>query len=384
MKLDIGITQGTYWKGGQIPYWLYMVFVILPFTGLFGVDHLLLRSPLTAILKFLSIIPLFGFWYFYDIAQLGEKELIQKNGIGVPFYGPIGLGAGIFTGTGPESPPDVARPWRFVAYTMASMLFIAFPINKLVLGDYWAALAQTVMYILFPLTFIAIGWGFYDTFRILFDTRNLFETGASRLLPASLILDPEFNRSALGPLPAIPHDPSKDGWLRRLFSAAIEVPIVGLKATSGIINIADSATVGIVGEAAHTAKDVITETGSAVESAIQSSAGVVSGAASAAEKVTSLVGKLPDITEKITSELSDPSLLMAHAKPGLKQLGGALINNSPSTSSTVLIFSVALLAFSGYVMYTLRKTIKSKSEDNDSPPDPATVRRLSKAPYTRG
>ena len=179
MKLDIEITQGSYWKGGQIPYWLYMVFVIVPFTGLFGVDHMLLRSPLTAILKFLSIIPLFGFWYFYDMAQLGERELIEKNGIGIPFYGPMGIGAGIFTGTGqPISPPDIARPWTFIGYVITSLLFIALPVNKLIIGDYWGALIQFCMYIISPLTLgllllPAIGWGLYDIYRILFNTKEL-------------------------------------------------------------------------------------------------------------------------------------------------------------------------------------------------------------------
>ena len=88
MAIDVGITQGSYWGGGQIPYWLYMVFVILPFTGLLGLDHLLLRSPQTFILKLLTMIPLFGFWYFYDIGQaFGERELVEKYGLGVPYNG---------------------------------------------------------------------------------------------------------------------------------------------------------------------------------------------------------------------------------------------------------------------------------------------------------
>ena len=62
--LDVKVTQGSYWKGAQIPYYIYILMTI--FGGLFGLDHLALRSPLTAILKFLSIIPLLGFWYFYE------------------------------------------------------------------------------------------------------------------------------------------------------------------------------------------------------------------------------------------------------------------------------------------------------------------------------
>lgn len=393
MAININITQGVYWKGGQIPYWLYMVFVILPFTGLFGVDHLLLRSPITAILKFLSIIPLFGFWYFYDMAQLGERELIEKNGIGVPFYGPIGLGAGIFTAQGqPISSPDIARPWRFVAYTMATLLFVTFPINKFVLGDYWGALAQCVMYFLFPLTFLAIIWGFYDAFRIVFDTQGVFESGASRVFPASWLMDANFNRAALGPFSTIPHDPSKDSWFRRFFSAAVEVPITVLKAEVGLVKAADAATVGVVSVAAETAKgvvttsgemvkDVVVKSGTAVETVVEGSAGAVAGAASAAENVVGLVGKLPTIVEKIGTGLGDPNVLMAAAKQGksLPQSGGALLSMNPSVSSTALIFGVALLAFSGYVIHTLRNTRRKNTEENDTPPDPSTVRRTTKA-----
>ena len=96
VMLDIQVTQGSYWKGAQIPYYMFIILTI--FGGLFGLDHLALRSPLTAILKVLSIIPLLGFWYFYDIAQaIGEREYVEKYGIAVPFYGPIGIGAGILS-----------------------------------------------------------------------------------------------------------------------------------------------------------------------------------------------------------------------------------------------------------------------------------------------
>lgn len=378
MKLNVEITQGSYWKGGQIPYWLYMVFVILPFTGMLGADHLLLRSPITAVLKFLSMIPLFGFWYFYDIAQLGERDLITKNGISIPFYGPMGIGAGIFTEKGqPISPPEVPRPWIFMAYVITSLLFVAFPVNKIIIGDYWGAFALLGMYVLSPLTlglliFVAIGWGLYDIYRIFFKTGDLFEKGAARIFPASLAVGDYFNRGVMGPLPAEPHDPSKDGWLKRLFSAAIEVPIVGLKAVSGVVKVADTAVIGIAEEVAKGVKDTVTKSADAVATVVDSSAAVVGESAKAAEKTASLLTKLPDIVEKIEMGLSDPAVLMAAAK---KQAGGFYINtlDSPSTSSTILLFSVALLAFGGYTLYTLRKTFISKSEKDDTPPESTAV-----------
>ena len=391
MKLNIEITQGSYWKGTQIPYWLYKLFVILPFTGLLGLDHLLLRSPITAILKCLSIIPLFGFWYFYDIAQLGEADLIKTNGIGVPFYGPVGIGAGIFNSKGqPVSPPEVARPWRYIGYVLTSLLFIAFPVNKLVLGDYWGALAQTVMYF-GPLIFMAVGWGFYDTYRILFDSKNLMEKGPSRIPPASWIIDGNFDRSHLGPSSSEPHDPSKDGWLRRFLTAAVEVPITALKTATGVISVVDAATIGIVGEVAKSANEVvhtaaadinntIDTTAKSVDAVVAGTAGIASNTVKAAEETTSLLTSLPGIVSKITNSLADPNVLLAAAKQS--QTGG-YASDSPSSMSILLVFGVALLAFGGYTMYTLRTITRPKPYDvDDTPPDPATIRSTSKAAYS--
>jgi len=379
IHLNIEMTQGSYWKGAQIPFWLYKWTVILPFTGLFGIDHLLLRSPITAILKALSIIPLFGFWYFYDMAQLGEKDLIQKHGIGVPFYGPTGIGAGIFKGKGqPDSPPTMARPWRYMGYVMTSLLFIAFPINKLVLGDYWGALAQTVMYF-GPLVFMAIGWGFYDTYRILFDSKKLLEKGPSRIPPASWIIDGNFNRSHLGPSPAEPHDPSKDGWFRRFMNAAAEVPITTLKAATGIVQVADAATIGVVREVAKVATDSATKTikttTNAAQEIVAGTAGIASNTVKAAQGTAHLLSTLPGAVEKITTGLADPEKLLAAAT--VAQTGGGINSMMPSSVSTLLIVGVAFLAFGGYTMYTLRSITRPSSDNDDSPPEPVTVRGTS-------
>lgn len=379
-----------------------MIFAILPITGLLGIDHFLLRSPITGILKLLTAVPLLGFWYFYDIAQaLGERELVEKYGIAVPFYGPLGIGAGIFTGVkdAPVSPPDIARPWRFIGYVLTSLIFIVFPINKLVIGDYWAALAQFIMYFLFPLTFLAIGWGFYDTYRILFDTRGVFEGGASRIPPASWILTPNSDRSSMGPFAPLPDDPSKDHWFGRLFRATAELPTTALKGTSKIIDSTTSATatvidagksvsVGLVKEVARdttdvmstaveTGTEVIGRTGSIADAAIDGASGVIRESASAAEKGATLLGKIPQITEKIATGLADPNVLMAKAKEGasLPQAGGALLDMAPQMSTGILLFSVAVLAFGGYVAYTLRKTVTTSKEEDDSPPDTRDVRR---------
>ena len=209
-QFDIGITQGSYWGGAQIPYWLLKIITVC--FGAIGFDHLLLRSPLTGFLKFISIIPLFGFWYFFDLAQVfGEQEFVEKNGFAIPFMGPQGIGAGIFINKDRSNlaPPDIAKPWTFMMYAIATIFFTVLPLNKILIGDYFGASLQFIMYcfIFTPLFLLALFWGFYDEYRVFFDTRGLIEKGAARVIPASWILDPYFKRNALGPLPS-PPDPA--------------------------------------------------------------------------------------------------------------------------------------------------------------------------------
>ncbi len=421
--LDVPITQGSYWKGAQISYFVYILLTI--FFGLFGLDHLLLRSPLTAILKFLSIVPLLGFWYFYDIAQaLGEREYVEKFGIGVPFYGPTGIGAGMFSGTKdiPLSPKNIPGPWRYFAYVVATYISIALPINKLVLGDYIGGILHILFYILFPLTFIAILWSFYDVYHVIFKTRMLFEQGVPHMVPASTLVGQYFRRDAIGPFP--PPPPPPPSWFQRFFTAWLEVPISAGKTVSKTIDVGRDATVGTVDTVITTSQSVVKGVGSAVEGvgqgtkvvsnavasgvkdtvetaegaatgAIQAAeaatdavAGTVVEGAKAAEGTTALLQKIPEIGEKVASEMADSEKLVEAAKKGAAssaintpQAGGALalasLADMPSVSTSVLLFSIALVAFSGYVFYTMRNTYKKPEKSDDPPRDPGTVRKPS-------
>lgn len=433
--LDIKVTQGSYWKGAQLPYWIYMVVTMLPFTGALGLDHLLLRSPITALLKFLSL-PLFGYWYFYDIAQAaGERELIEKYGIAVPFYGPTGIGAGIFSGTEgiALAPNEIPGPWKYFAYALATCFFIAFPINKFIIGDYMGGIAQLCMYLILPL---AIFWGIWDIYRVIFDTKGIFENGTSRFLPASWLLGANFRREALGPhAPAPPEQLTGIRlWFHRLFNAVVEIPIASAKVVSGTIDVTRDATIGtadsvvkgvkagvdtstsvvkgvgsvvegvgegtkaitsgvanvVVGEvkeAAAAASDVVQTTKAAADTAVQATAGTVAEGAKAAEGVASLVAKIPAIGEKVASEIADPSKLVEEAKKGavVAQLGGFILANQGqpqegSISTAVVLFTLGLLAFSGYVFYTLRNFNNKAIEKSDDPPaNPRAVRSTFKA-----
>ena len=398
---DVGITHGSYWKGGQIPYWLYLVFVIL--FGALGWDHLLLRSPTTAILKFLSLIPLLGFWYFYDIAQaIGERDLIEKYGIGIPYYGPVGIGAGMFINKDKNnlSPPNIPKPWMFMLYALTTLVFIAIPLNKIVLGDYWGCLIQLSMYtwitiFTFGLSiFVGLAWGIFDIYNLIFKTRDILEKGVPRISPATWIgLDARFKRDALGPgKPLPPQEPTS--LVGRTIKAVSEIPmnaalaastvtraggetVAGLIKTTGgvvtgVVEATEGATVGLV-------KQGVKDTGEIMQSGTDT---VVDAAEMSKDAVKSIIGATAGTVTK-TAEASGSLLDVATKLPGIiqkiEQKGGGLrlLESDPSGTSTVLLFGVAVLAFGGYVLYMIRKTIYTSRNDrqDDSPPDPRTVRK---------
>jgi len=373
--LDIKITQGEYWGGAQIPYWTYVFLAAFPLTGLFGLDHMALRSPMTAALKFFSIIPLFGFWYFYDIAQLlGERDLVEKNGLAVPFYGPIGLGAGMFSGSEgiKEAPKDTPSPWLYMAYALTTCIFVAFPINKFVIGDYMGGIAHLLMYLCFftiITPFLAIAWGFYDIYKVLFKTRDIIEQGPERFIPAPWFIDSKFKRDVLGPYPALAQEP--DTWFKRLIGASVELPIATLKAVTTVEG-ASSLVASTAAEAAtqpiKNATKVATNTVAAANEASKAVTGTVEQGAKAMEGIAGLLGKIPDIGEKIANNLGDPEKLMKAAKV---TTGGGV--GGPAVSSAVLLFGVGLFAFTGFVFYAMRKTYKKPEKSDDPPRESGTV-----------
>lgn len=333
--VDVKLTQGSYWKGAQLPYWVYMVVVVL--LGGLGLDHLLLRSPYTFLMKLL--IPTLGFWYLYDIAQVfGERELVEKFGLGVPWYGPMGLGAGIFINKNATnlSPPTVAKPWIYMIYAILSIFFFIIPLNKVLIGDYAGCIAQICMYTILALFslgltgILALCWGIYDAFRVVFDIKGLFEKGAARIFPATLVMEPYFNKGALGPDPMPPVKPEEQkSLLSKIISYIIGVYTFGPRMAIGA---ATSAAKFVGNTAATTAKEVTTVAGDAVkevtdtavdtvkgvkdtvvqkgENTVKALNSVSGGLASKAidkaeEKIGGIGGKVTDLIQKKANEIEE-------------------------------------------------------------------------------
>jgi hypothetical protein len=212
----------------------------------------------------------------------------------------------------------------------------------------------------------------------------------------------------MGPFPPEEQKPPTGWqlWFHRLTQAWWEVPIATGKVVSGTAELATVVPTVVTGEIKEVAKatsNVIQETKSAADTVIQSSAGTVAEAGKAGEGVASLLQKIPEIGEKVASEMADPTKLIEAAKKGLPNSndprplvnnatsaatsaataavikGGALISESPSVSTAVLLFSIGLLAFSGFVFYTMRNTYAKPEKSDDPPGEPRTVRGSSES-----
>ena len=358
MEEDIKLTQRDYWGGTQVAFWPYALLVV--FGGVLGLDHLLLRSPWTALYKFLSFIipftflvgfigplsiPISLFWYFYDIAQLGEWNLTKHFGIMTPMNH-MGIGAGIFH-VPDVTPADKTMPSPFIylLYVVTSIAFVSLPINKLVLGDLGGAMYQFVLLLVWP---IAFAWGVYDIYRIFCKRKDLFHKGQIRIPPATI--------------PLLRLNPVSAQFYVDTYAKAGSIGPDG-----------DYTYFGMGKDLAMTAADLAVK-------------GVVKGVAGATDMLAKEANKLKCSVPLAASTSVAPSISVKPLAPVTPikpvQQGGAILTNlAPAVSSPVLLFCVALLAFSGYVMYSFKKTYYKTTEDDDSPPDPSSVRGFTE---TRG
>lgn len=377
-------TRGSYWGGPWYSYWTLIVTTI--FFGLFGGDHFWLRSPTTGFLKLLVNILTFGLWYIYDILQiLGEPERVQKHGLSIPIVGHAGIGAGMFVDNNPGAQTSKS-PWRFLAYLV--LVCIPFGFDFFVAGDSnggTARLLTTVLFFLWPFGFL---WGCINMFRAVFMPKTLFEEGTYRMFPFSWIMDSN-GPSVLGPkdIAAKCRQPGLIGAIIETVSALV-VPLIniffpGVSPAVESVALATRAGAGAIKTAANTTTAVLS---AAKEPAVQATR----VASSIAQQVPPALSAIPDITSKVTSDLSkmaSPEGLKALAeKQGVTlpvQSGGGLVGEGSSgfEDMALLVVLVSVLSAGAYFGFKrLNNTWFSKQngngdrrERNDTPPEPRSV-----------
>lgn len=189
-------TTGKTWGGTQISPGALQATSLLG--GFFGLDHLLLRSPQTALMKLILNVLTLGLWYWYDVIQVFQDvDFIKEYGLTFPIKGPTGLGAGLIGDTsGPAAAPkETPSPWMFLLYMFS--LIIPFGVSNVVAGDYSGGAAKLILTFFIFTTIFGILWWIYSIFYGIFNTKSLLTRGVDRPFPISSFMAP------YGPSPSI-------------------------------------------------------------------------------------------------------------------------------------------------------------------------------------
>jgi len=168
---DSGTTPVKADEGGEGATFLsYHVFLALSFFGGYlGLDHLYLRSPLTALAKAVVNILAFGVWWLYDLTQaLFNADVVRVFGLGVPGLGPQGIAAGVL---GKDIPDK--KHWRFFVYALALYFGGVFGLDSFLLGDSFYGFVRLILAISVIFLPIAFVWWLYKMYRFLIKTKEV-------------------------------------------------------------------------------------------------------------------------------------------------------------------------------------------------------------------
>jgi TM2 domain-containing membrane protein YozV len=189
--MSSGVSQIGYWRevnkatngksgatnvsegGPGATYLSYNVFLGLSVLGgLFALDHLYLRSPLTFLAKIVINLLFFGVWWLYDASQaVFNRDVVKVFGLGIPGVGPAGVGAGCLGNDIPDK-----KHMSFFIYGLAVILGGILGLDSFVVGDKQSGLIRIVCLISGIFTVVAVLWWVYNLVMFLFQTKTVTNT----------------------------------------------------------------------------------------------------------------------------------------------------------------------------------------------------------------
>ena len=379
-------TQVGYWKHPHLSYPVFMAFSIIG--GVIGLDHLYLRSPMTALFKILSFFVLPFFWYMYDIFQAtAEKEKFMTYGLTTPLITTSGIGAKMFKTDDErkgEEPPSPS-PLYFIGYILLGIIPMGF--DLFLVGDGRGGLAKLLISLIPILGWIYVAiWTVANYFEILFSPETIFEQGVTHF--KTPFVDERFYSDKLGK--GIPTDPNKKmsfGDLMRAIWADIKEYFLGSKKekkegeeTHGFFSaifsrikdylqnkvIAKSPTLQKAVGAAEKVGEVATKVGTeVVGTAIDTGSQVLALANPVA--VAETAGKATTIiTEAFEEKL--PKEKVAFSPQQVRQGGGGIVENGSATLALVGMLVIVCSLSLGKYIYTKFHTAAEKKADAEVPP----------------
>jgi hypothetical protein len=358
-------THGKFWGGTVLPFWVYLTVAAFPLTGFFGLDHLLFRSPSTAILKGFTNVFTLGLWYVYDILQaFSDRSFIHEYGFSQPITGPAGLALDYFRGvTGgaqaePESKSGFFGVALFIIYCLT--LFIPFGVSNFVAGDTNGGIAKFLLsfgpwgLIWIPFLFVV---AFYEAFLVAFKSQEVFEHGLKRVPPISWFI-------------------AKDGYAPNIMSPEAMDKMASEannQALAGIYPFFIKPVLKFFG--IKDPMEVLDTTKCTVVPPVKDT---IEAAQVAGKGVMKIAAKVPEIAQEATEKLTaftDPAALKAAAAASaisaIQQKGGSL---ESSPLDMILIGGLAILIAGGIGASILRRMEHRKTDTiDDTPPNPRAV-----------
>ena len=340
-------------EGGEgATYLSYDVFLGLSVLGgFFALDHLYLRSPTTFVAKFFINIFCFGVWWIYDALQaVFNADTVKLYGLGIPGWGPTGIGAGVLTKPVPDK-----KHMRFLFYSVALFFGGLIGLDSFVVGNRQTGIIRLLC--VFSVIFmpIALLWWAYEIFQFFTNTKEVigahheffgapYQSTASRMAQRFPLLGWLFS-----PLETI------KGLINNIFGPALIEPIT--KTAQSAINTVEHAV-------------------SAVDGTVQ----LGREALSKSSEIIDQVGKTIEVVSQASTMMPAASLYAA-AQQGLKpQSGGgaptAQTEEGLNSLGFILLGTLALISLSGFAV-TWYRTRNVKREQpgtdaqwDDAPPGP--------------
>lgn len=362
-------SQGDYWGGYMLETWFYKLLSIFPLTGFLGIDHLALRSPFTAMLKFLVNVLFWGAWYFYDIIQMMmDNTFVAKYGLSTP-WGPRGHGYKLFKDLTENNTNEFGKPSAYYSGFLGSFLFVLYTwstaflsftgLPSFIAGDYVGGLVKLCTIFLFPVYMVT---GIYEHFT----SGGLEKEGVPRswpiispgIMPTLLINDPVDHYPAVNLLPkeesekqlkaykqevadwkANGNKPMLQGFLDigYTWATAPLIPLQAIGATKGM---------------ALAASDVGQSLAKAVQKKVASNPDAV---------IDSFLGKASVPALPVPIEIKEN---IALDNPLLKQTGGGDIGYG---LDTILMGGIIVLVLGGFATALLRKLVPPPQSENEYP-----------------
>lgn len=337
-------TQGAYWGGPSLSYWVLILTTVLG--GFLGLDHFLLRSPLTGLAKLIVNISCYGLWWIYDMLQiLGDKDNVMKYGLTLPALGAAGIGSGIFLDSNPGATPS-RSPLRYLGWVL--LTFIPFGFDAYVAGDSNAAIAKFVSCITVILLPLWLIWTVIQLFKMYFDPTDVFEKGFARPFPFNWFMEP-YGRSVLGPKDVPDGGACPPGGL-----AGVVAPFTAPVATAvdTVVSGAAGAVSGVTG-AVEAAGKGISAVAEAATAPLKIAAKVAGAMASTG---LGAAGAVPGMISNVGSKLETFQNPEALKKLAAKQMGGgsAVSGASDALSMGALLGFFVLVLGGGAVLGSRR------------------------------